>query len=394
MRRIVIVGASVAGVQAAQSLRSAGFEGQLTLLEAEEEIPYNRPPLSKELLSGELEEEDIGLISRETASNLALDLRLGCPAIALDLRARSVKTEYGDVGFDELIIATGGSAASPASWGRMPGVHVLRTLSDARTLKKAFSSGGPKLVVVGGGFIGCEIASTARQMGLHTTIVEARATLMSRSLDPWAAKPIEASHLAAGVTLCLGPGVDALHGTDRVEQVELGSGERIAADLVVVGIGSHPETRWLKGSGLSLDRGVRTDKFLSAGPGVHAIGDVARWHDLRTGLDQRVEHWTNARNQARLVAHNLLHPDARKPFIEIPYVWSHQYGRRIQIMGDVRGSQVKFIAEPSDDGYLALVGDGTVVTGAVGYGEERLFRRARQSVARGSAWNESTELVS
>lgn len=394
VRRILIVGASVAGVQAAESLRTMGFEGDVIVLDAQDELPYNRPPLSKELLTGELDEDDIRLLTPQLVDELVLDLRLASPARHLDLNNCAVHTEHGEIPYDQLVIATGAAPIMPTPWTDVPNVMALRTLADARCIHTAFSTGRPTVVVVGGGFIGCELAAAARQRGLDVTIVEAESQLMARALPPSAAAPLQTAHIQAGVHLRLGAAVAALHGAGPVERVELADGQMLDADLVVVGIGARPATTWLSGSGLAIDDGVLTDETLRARRGVYAIGDVARWSDHRRPQSQRVEHWTNARAHGVVVAHNLLHPDTPRIVSDLPYVWSDQYGRRLQIIGDSLADDVAFVTQgPMGAGYLALIGDGKHVVGAVGYAQERSFRRARKVVADHARWDEVDQLA-
>lgn len=386
--RIVIVGASVAGVCAVETLRKEGYDGEVTLLDTDVELPYNRPPLSKELLTGDLDEDDVRLVTTEQLAALRVEALLGTAARSLDVDRRLVGTSEGDIGFDGLIIATGSAPLRPRGWPSLVGVHALRSLDDARRIRAGMTNGDPSVVVVGGGFIGCEVAASARAHGLDTTIVEAQPLPLQRALGPAFAEPIVRLHRDHGVRLLCGVGVQRLLGSRRVEQVELADGTLLQADLVVLGVGAAPVTGWLVGSGLEITDGVATDCMLRTHvPGVYAAGDVARWPYRRSGLI-RVEHWTNAKEQGARAAVNLLRPDATKPYVGEPYVWSHQYGRHLQIAGGIHSGQIRFLrGGPDEEAYLALLVDDGLVAGAVGLDCGRDFGRARRLVAEATPWS-------
>ncbi|WP_369029614.1 NAD(P)/FAD-dependent oxidoreductase [Streptomyces adonidis] len=392
LSNIVVVGGSVAGVQALETLRAAGYDGRLTLVGADPELPYNPTPLSKELLIGEMEEDEVRLISEDDLADLRVDLHLGTPANSLDPASRKLGVGASHLPYDGLIIATGSQAVRPRGWFGLDGVHTLRTLDDARRIKEAMSTGSPSVVVVGAGFIGCEIAAAARHFGLDVTLVEAAPSALQRAVRPDLAEPVVRLHRANGVRVTCGVGVARLLGTDRVDKVELTDGTVLDADLVVVGIGAVPATGWLADSGLAVDDGVVTDATLrTSAAGVYAVGDAARWP--RPGTDEtiRVEHWTNAREQGRRAALNLLDPGAAEPYSGVPYVWSDQFGQRFQLAGTARAEHVHFLdGGPEEESYLAVLGDGDTVVGAVGFGGNfRQFNRARRLVAGGASWSET-----
>jgi 3-phenylpropionate/trans-cinnamate dioxygenase ferredoxin reductase component len=386
IRRVVVAGASVAGVRTAESLRERGYDGELVLLDAEDELPYNRPPLSKELVSGELDEEDIRLLTPELVAELDIALHLGTRALGLKLEEKLLDTSSGVLDFDALVIATGATPVLPESWAGLDGVIALRTLDDARAILAALR-GSPRIVVVGGGFIGCEIAASIRQLGGAVTIVEAAPTLLARVLEPRLSAPIARLHVSNGVAVRCGTPVAALRGAGRVEAVELGDGSRLEADLVVVGLGARPATGWLASSGIDVRDGVCADATLRVAPDVYAVGDVVRYQDGLTRSGRRDEHWTSAREHGELAAANLLDPACARPMAAPPFVWSDQYGRRIQILGASSDEQVRFLDNGGEDtGYLALVGGRDRVTGAIAFDHPKGFRTGRRLVEAGASW--------
>jgi NADPH-dependent 2,4-dienoyl-CoA reductase/sulfur reductase-like enzyme len=401
IRRVVVVGAGVGGVQTAESLRRRhGYDGELVLLDADDELPYNRPPLSKELITGELDDSDVRLLTPELVTELDIDLRLGVRARDLRPGEQLLRTTGADLRFDALVIATGSVPVLPRRWAGLAGVTTLRTLDDARTIRAALA-GAPRVVVVGGGFIGCEIAAAARTLGADVTVVDAAPSLMSRVLDPRLSAPVEEAHRSAGVTVRCGTPVSNLVGGDlvggdlvggdlvggdRVEAVELADGTRIGADLVVVGLGARPATGWLTPCGLGDRDGVRADATLRAAPGVYAVGDVVRHPNGTTATLRRFEHWTNAREHGALAAANLLDPGHARPVSALPFVWSDQHGRRLQVLGDGSGEQVRFVGTGAEDGFLAFVGTADRLTGVVAWDRPREFRTGRRLLESGAGW--------
>lgn len=384
--RVVIVGASVAGVQTAESLREQGYDGQIVLLDSDEEIPYNRPPLSKELITGELDEDDVRLLTPEQVTTLDIDLHLGTRAHGLKLEEKIVDTDAGILDFDSLVIATGAVPILPESWAGFGGVTALRTLDDARMIRTALDD-SPRVVVVGGGFIGCEIAASIRGLGGEVTLVEAAPSLMARALDPQAAEPISRLHQNSGISVRCGTAVAQLRGDGRVEEVELTDGTRIPADLVVVGLGAKPATDWISATGLDIRDGICTDATLCAAPDVYAVGDVVRYSDGVTPAGRRVEHWTSAREHGSLAAYNLLNPTSARPVSSTPFVWSDQHGHRIQIAGAGVGTQIRFMGSPDADGFAAFVGDIDRVTGMVALDRPKQFRQGRRLLEADADWS-------
>ncbi len=333
MRRLVIVGASLAGLRAAQAARKAGFDGDLVMVGAERHLPYTRPPLSKELLAGEHTVDRVQLPCDE----LDVEWRLGVPAASLDRGHRRVALSDGDeIEYDRLILSTGSRPRRwPGAGAELAGVHVLREVDDALALRAAFDD-RPRVAVVGAGFIGCEVAQTARKEGLDVTLIDIAETPMlplGPELGRWCAE----LHRDNGVDLRLGTGVAAILGDGHVEAVELIGGERVPADVVVVGLGAMPNTEWLVGSGLSINPGLECDATLTAvgDPDILGAGDIVTWpHPLAANEAIRIEHWTVAAEQGQLAGRNaLLAPDERKPYVAPPYFWSDQYDVKIQSLG-------------------------------------------------------------
>ena len=343
---VTIVGASLAGLRAAETLRADGFDGPITLIGDEAHLPYDRPPLSKQVLAGDWEPDRTALSTSERLAELDLDLRLGTRATSFDLTTRTLglagsETTAGGpaepggarpdetLTVDSMLIATGARCRTLGPGPRLEGVHVLRSLDDCLALRTDFEASPARVVVVGAGFIGAEVAATARTKGLDVVMIEALPTPLSRVLGPEMGSVCAAVHRDHGVDLRTGTGVEGIDGADRVERVRLSDGSVIDADVVVVGIGVTPNTEWLEGSGLTIDNGVVCDATGWAGPGVAAAGDVARWPNRRFGLVIRVEHWDNAAAQGAHAARRLL--GTAEPFAPIPWFWSDQYDRKIQL---------------------------------------------------------------
>ncbi len=390
LRRVLIVGANVAGVQAVERLRALGYDGSITLLDADADAPYNRPPLSKEFLAGEVDEDDIKLLSDSDLAALGADICRGVRARGLDVTRKVVDTTTGDLAYDALLISTGATAFVPDAWSALRGVHGLRTLGDAREIRDALTTDAPRVVVVGGGLIGCEVAASVRKLRLDVTLVEADTRLMGRLLPDALAAPLIQMHRDQGVDVLCSAKVRQLHGAGgAVTGVELVDGRVLPADLVVVGIGARPNTQWLETSGLALRDGVLTDAELRAAPGVFAAGDVARVRPL-VDLEHdgaRAEHWTNARQHGSLAATSIL-GQTREDATEVPpYVWSDQYDRRLQVFGTAFGDRMHTLSSEDDGQYVTLVGDADRVVGAVGFGA-RGFAKAKKFVSASTAWSD------
>ena len=353
MNRVVVVGASLAGVRAAEALRREGYEGELVVIGDEDLAPYDRPPLSKQFLAGTWDADRVRL---KVDPSVEPSLRLATRATGLDLAAREVELHTGErLGFDGLVIATGARPRElpgsrwPRSSGGMDGLFTLRTYEDSLAIRAA-AERGARVVVVGAGFIGSEVASTCRGLGLEVTVLEAAPVPLERALGAEMGAVLGKLHTEHGVDLRLGTVVTEVEGTERVEAVRLADGSRLEADLVVVGIGVVPNTEWLEGSGVRVMDGVICDDFCAAvgAEGVVAAGDVARWHNPLFGESMRVEHWTNAAEQADAAANTLLHGRVR-PYAPVPYFWSDQYGARIRMVGHPGPDNVVEVEEGSVD---------------------------------------------
>lgn len=334
-RTVVIVGSSVAGVRTARALRTEGFHGRIVLIGKEAELPYDKPPLSKQFLAGTWDEDRVRLLTVDDAEAGSIELRLGSAAQRLDVADRAVVLSDGAlVHYDFLVVATGADAR-PSPWVAESGVHVVRTLDDSRRLAKDLASSTGPVVVVGGGFIGAEVAATAQALDRDVTIVDPLHVPMGRVIGQELGAMFTDLHHRHGVRTRFGEGVEAVNGTPGALRVTLTNSEVLPASTVVVGIGASPNDAWLRSSGLLIEDGVVCDEFCRAvdHTNVFAVGDVARWHHPRHREYVRVEHWTNASEQAACVAYNILHPDELRPYAPTEYVWSDQYDWKIQIAG-------------------------------------------------------------
>lgn len=390
LARVLVVGAGLAGLRAAEALRRRGYAGALTLLGAERHPPYDRPPLSKQVLAGERDPAELRY--REPAALAALEITLTRGrAEALDLSRRAVRLDDRRwLNYDGLVLATGSDPVRLDLPGaRLPGVHTLRTVDDAVALRDSFAA-GPRVVVIGGGFIGSEVAATARQRGLPVTLVEALAAPLARVLGPQLGAEVARMHTDAGVDLRCGRSAAGFEGEHRVAAVRLDDGTRIPADLVLVAVGARPAVGWLAGSGLRLGDGVRCDAGLGCGPPrVVAAGDIASWPHPRFGR-LRVEHWTNAAEQAAVAAGTLLDPAACMPYTGTPFVWTDLYGRRLQVVGRPSGGPFTIHRRDQASGrLLALAGRDGVLTAAAALDWPRPLMHYRNLIAAGAGWDEA-----
>jgi NADPH-dependent 2,4-dienoyl-CoA reductase/sulfur reductase-like enzyme len=393
--RFVVVGASLAGLRAVETLRGRGFDGALTLIGEEPFPPYDRPPLSKQVLQGAWAPEQTFFRKKEGYDALALDMRLGVRATALDLAGRRVSLADGStVEYDRLIIATGARVRTLPGVAPRPGLHVLRGLEDVVALRAALT-GATHVAIVGAGFIGLEVAASCRVRGLAVTVVEPRPAPLAAALDPAISSMIAALHRDHGVDLRTGVSVSAVLGEQRVAGLRLSDGSRIEADVVVVGIGVVPNTEWLEGSGLALDAGIVCNGFSEAAPGVYAAGDVARVANRWYGAAPRIEHWTNAVEQGVHAAENALAgPAAATGFSSVPYVWSDQYDRKIQFLGRLHPYDEMRVVEGSleDRRFTALYRRGDRLVACVAVNDPRAVIRYRKQLAAGAGWDAALSL--
>ena len=391
MRSVTIVGASLAGLRAAETLRHEGFDGDVTLIGAEDHLPYDRPPLSKQVLAGKWEPERTALATPDKMVELGVDARLGVRAVSFDLATRRLTLQTGEtLAVDGLLAATGARCRTLPGTEGLGGVHVLRSLDDCLALRNDFDAVPGRVVVVGAGFIGAEVAATARTRGLEVTMVEALPTPLSRVLGDEMGSVCAAVHRDHGVDLRTGVGVDGLEGEGRVARVLLSDGSAVDADVVVVGIGVIPNTEWLVGSGLTVDNGLLCDASCLAAERVVGAGDIARWPNELFGEVMRVEHWDNAAAQGAHAARRLLSADAG-PFAPVPWFWSDQYDRKIQLAGRVRpDDEVRVVAGSVEERrFAALYGRAGRLMGVLGFNRPRHVMRYRGLIEQRASFDEA-----
>ncbi len=383
----IVVGAGLAGVRTVQALRRRGYAAPIILAGAESHLPYDRPPLSKEFLLGKAGAEDIALCGADEFANLDVELQLRTRAFDVDAGARTLRLNGAPIRYGTLIVATGSTPRTLPVGGGHAGVHTFRTLDDALAVREALAAGA-RVAVVGGGFIGAEIASAARHLGLDVTIVDPLPALMIRGLGPSLGAVLARRHADNGVRLCLGRGVARIDGGTRVGRLVLDDDSTVDADLVVVGIGVAPAIGWLAGSGLDVNDGLQCDATLLAGPGVYGVGDAASWSTPRGR--RRTEHWTNAVDQAAALAATLT--GAPTAFDPIPYVWSDQLGGKLQVWGEVRPNDELVYLEASADSaeFVAVSGGDGRLRGVVAFGARREAMRAMRMLRAGAGWQPGT----
>jgi 3-phenylpropionate/trans-cinnamate dioxygenase ferredoxin reductase subunit len=395
MKTVVVVGGSVAALRAVETLRRDGYDGRLVLVSEEEHEPYDRPPLSKQILTGELPAAPPLYRPAGTLVDAQVEVRLGARARALDVQRRRVLLADGELPYDGLIIATG---ARPRPLGNDPcldGVHTLRTIEDALTIRRSLEA-GPKVVVVGAGFIGAEVASSARACGLDVTIIEAATSPLTRAVGGVMGEALGRLHGANGVTLLCGRGVEAFLGAQRVEGVRLTDGSVIPADLVVVGVGVMPNTEWLVGSGLTIENGLRADPSLHVHGGtVFAAGDVVSWYNGSLARTVRGEQWTAAAGQGSHAARALLRgPQAAGHFRSSMYFWSDQYGAKIQFAGDTVADRVDVIhGDPAEHRFLAVYRRAGRRVGVLALNQPKIFSQLLRALEAGTPLDAVDDLL-
>ncbi len=400
MKTIAIVGMSLAGLRAAETLRRLEYDGRIVAISGELHHPYDRPPLSKELLAGDREPADI-VLRRDGVDDLNLDWRRGVRARSLDVASRTLTLDDGaTVDFDGLVLATGATPRRlPASVcdPSLGGVHVLRTLDDALSLRAVLDAGPSRVCVIGAGFIGAEVAATCRGRGLDVTVIEALAQPMVRGLGEEIGAVCAQLHRDHGVDLRLGVQLERIEGQSgtggRVERAVLADGNVIDCDVVLVGIGVAPEVGWLEGSGLMLDNGVVCDQTCLAADAVVACGDVARWPNaLFDGELMRLEHWTNATEQALHAAERLV-TGVATPFAPVPFVWSDQYDCKIQSVGRFDAADRVEITHGDLEHrkFVALFERHGRISGALGFNQARHVMRYRAMIGRQASFDEALD---
>ncbi len=384
---IVVVGASLAGLRAVEALRKRGVDRSIVWLSAENALPYDRPPLSKQVMRGDWEPARSAL--KANYALLGVEPLLGVRATSLDARNRQVVLSNGGVvPYSAVVIATGARARTLPGTEGVPGVHVLRTLDDAVAIREALAR-RPRVAIVGAGFIGLEVASSCRALGLDVTVVEALKTPLERQLGETLGAAVADLHVAEGVKLRTGVSVERVLGGARVEVLVLSDGSKVEADLVVVGIGVVPETRWLEGSAVPLERGVLCDSRCRTGvPDVVACGDVARWRDP-DGNMMLVEHWTNAVEQANAAVAALLDGDGAPEYRTVPYFWSDQYDAKLQFAGQIEPGDTLRVVSGSvmTRDLVAIYGRRGRLTAVLTVNNPAAFIRTRRALQQGAPFD-------
>ncbi len=399
--RVVIVGASLAGTNAAATLRKEGFGGELVVIDADPSAPYDRPPLSKQVIAGSWDVDRIGLLVRPgNDDGLDIEWRIGVGVERLDVGARRLDlVGGGTLGFDGLLVATGARARHLPGTEGLRGVHVLRTLADSLALRADLDREPSRVVVVGAGFIGAEVAAVCRGRGIDVTILEAAPVPLARVLGDEMGAVCADLHRAHGVDLRLSTGVEGFESDDggTVCGVRTSDGSVLDAEVVVVGVGAAPEVSWLDDSGVLLDDGLRCDESLrvlgidgAPIPGIVAAGDVARFPNACFGGEvMRVEHWENAVGSGTAAAHTLLGSPA--PWAPVPWFWSDQYDRKIQLAGWTRaGDEVRVVEGSIEERrFVALYGREGRLVGVLGFNRPAKVIGWRAKIEAGLSWDDA-----
>lgn len=392
---VAIVGGSAGGMATAEALRAQGYDGPVTVVSEEIHAPYDRPPLSKQLLSGHWDSEQLALRPTGHYEGLDLSIRSGTKAVHVDVRERTLTLFDGSaLPYDQLVVATGVTPAALPFIVSNATVHVLRTVDDALSMRAALVDARTALVI-GGGVLGTEIAATASSMGVAVTLASPRSPVMGMALGRVVGVQLQDMHGANGVTVLNGS-----HGTVRAVYARLGggvevtfdAGSRRRFDVVIAAVGSRPAVEWLRGSGLTLDDGILCDDDSSAAPGVFAVGDVARWTNRRFETSMRVEHRTNATDQGMHVAERIFRKD-RAPYAPVPYFWTDQFGKKVQAHGYLRDADEVRIVEGGmhEQRMVALYRRGATLAGVVTVGSAKAARAWRERLSQPFGWQDALD---
>jgi NADPH-dependent 2,4-dienoyl-CoA reductase/sulfur reductase-like enzyme len=396
-KRLVIVGASLAGLRAAQGARGSGYAGEIVLVGKEPHLPYDRPPLSKAYLT-ERDEPTFYHSADAVRDEFGIELRLGSAATGLDTDARELMLDDGRTcTFDRLIIACGAIARQSPNLTEIDGVHTLRTLDDATRLRQALVPGA-RAVIVGAGLIGSELASSARDLGAKVVLVEAAPVPLVRAVGAEVGQRLTAMHGRHGTELRCGVQVVGVDGDRRVSAVRLSDGDQIPADLVVVSVGATPDTSWLAGSRVSLnpaDGAVVCDEMLETSvPGIFAAGDVAEWPNPVMGARMRQENWSSASEQGTIAGRNAVADGPLTAHGSVPYFWSDWYGSRIQFVGTAEAEAVEFHElPPTPDGFVALFRRERRLVGAATCNGQRLIMKLRRLIHAGAPYTDALAVL-
>ena len=361
----VIAGASLTGAKAAETLREEGFEGRVVLVGAENERPYERPPLSKDYLRGEVGREKVYVHDEGFYANHDIELLLGRTAERLDMSSSELELDGGErLSYDRLLLATGAEPRRLSIPGaELDGVLYLRSVEDSDILRERLDRGG-EVVVVGAGWIGAEVAASARQRGLEVTVLDPLTVPLERVLGAEVGAIYRDIHSDHGTRMLMGTGVEAFEGDGAVERVRTSDGRELQCDFVVVGVGVGPRTELAAQAGIAIDNGIPVDEFLeTSAPGIFAAGDVANAHHPSYGARIRVEHWANALNQGPAVARNMLGHGGT--YERLPYFFSDQYDVGMEYTGFARDwDRVVFRGDPAEREFVAFwIAEDRVVAG-------------------------------
>lgn len=384
---VVVVGAALGGISVAEALRAGGYADPVQLIDADPQPQFDRPPLSKQVLTGAWSPQRALLRTSEQIVALGVVIQAGRRAVGLDRSRKRVLLEDGRyLSYGALVIATGARARSLPATNGLSGVHVLRGMSDALVLRRAMQA-ARSVAVIGAGFIGTEVAAAARGYGLPVTLIDRMPAFLSRVCGSQFGAAVARMHRERGVDIRLGVGIERLIGASQVEAIMLSDRTRVSADLVVVGIGAEPNVEWLAGAGLPLSNGIDCDACGRAAPDIYAVGDVANWQVGTGASRRRIEQWSSAVEQARAVAACIIDPASAQRYVRPPpYVWSDQYGVKLQFAGDFDAARAQefYVAGQKPTQFAALYFDGDRLQALATCDWPGLFVKGRRLVTSGA----------